>query len=236
MNPKECEVLLIDNTNKTFQSAASAYNYALQVTKGDLLVFFHQDVQILCPDEFPTHMTKTVTTLKDLGIAGYVGMKGGKGSFQELFIGNIIENGITHRWNRKIDLPVEVQTLDECALIVPRSVLEKYQFDEETCNGWHCYGIDYALTVQEHGLKAYVIPGTIAHNSQISNIAGLFTYQMNVFKKHQKFFKRVNTTCGIISALRLPWLFLKGHLINHRWFGKMYRYCKKRPKFLFFWE
>jgi hypothetical protein len=42
--------------------------------------------------------------------------------------------------------PEEVQTLDECVLILPRSMPQNPKFDENLFEGWDCYSVDYCLS------------------------------------------------------------------------------------------
>jgi hypothetical protein len=59
-----------------------------------------------------------------------------------------------------------VQTLDECLVIIPKSIFKMMQFDEVTCDSWHLYAADYCLSVGELGFGVYVIPRSVYHQSK----------------------------------------------------------------------
>jgi len=62
-----------------------------------------------------------------------------------------------------LGVPQEVETLDECLLLVPRPVFDKLKFDETTFGSWDCYAADYCLSAKNLGAKAYVIRAPCSH-------------------------------------------------------------------------
>ena len=102
----------------------------------------------------------------------------------------------------------EVQTLDECLLIVPRSVFARLQFDEKVFDGWDCYGADYCLSVKKLELKSYVIPGRCGHSTmrasyQIWEFKELLKYQKRLYIKHKNNYRLIYAWMGEISWLKL---------------------------------
>ena len=65
----------------------------------------------------------------------------------------------------QIESPSKVQTIDECLVIIPKSVFEKFKFDEEICNDWHLYTVEYCLRLVKINLDIFVIPNFIYHAS-----------------------------------------------------------------------
>ena len=113
--------------------------------------------------------------------------------------------------------PVEVQTLDECLLIIPRPVFRKLQFDEKLFDGWDCYGTDYCLSAKELGYKAYVIPISCSHSClrgsyDLWEFKSLHKYQKITYKKHKKKYKIIYTFLGDISWRFLCWISLLSFL------------------------
>ena len=45
----------------------------------------------------------------------------------------------------QIENPEIVQTLDECLIIIPKSIFEMYKFDEVICSKWDLYVVEYCL-------------------------------------------------------------------------------------------
>jgi len=196
----EHEFIPVDNTDGSFKSAAEALNFGGMAAKGKYILFVHQDVELGSPT-WLVDVEKMLDTLPSLGMAGSVGMStegntwldGGRGYIMNL--GEVL--------GKPSDIPVVVNTLDECVLIVPRKVFETLRFDDKNFTGWHCYGCDYCLSVQEIGLKVYVIPAFIYHRSIAANSKGLLKYQIRLYLKHRKAFPKISTTTGILTGERL---------------------------------
>jgi len=205
----EFELVTLDNTSNRFKSAAEAMNYGGARAKDDYIMFAHQDVW-LGSSSWLEEVEEMLESIADLGIAGVYGV-GERGS------------NFSERLRFSVKEPEEVQTLDECLLIVPRSVFSKLQFDAKTFNGWHCYGADYCLCVKQLGLKAYVLPALSYHRPLRIKIYNLLTYQKRLYNKHKKNYKKIYATSGEISwlTLRLRFIFivlspLYGRLFPHR--------------------
>lgn len=151
----------MDNTRQDFPSAAAALNSGARKAKGEYLLFVHQDVEL--PDVDWLRRTENIIAgISDVGIAGPIGIK--LHCFYPDVVGQIKHT--TYLRGKIVQRPMLAHTLDEVLFIIPRKVYEILKFDEETFpNCWHCYGADYCLSVRKLGLKAYVIPAYIVHNS-----------------------------------------------------------------------
>jgi len=194
------ELIEVDNTKGQFKSAADALNYGGNKAKGKYIMFVHQDIE-LDNDSWLENVEKLLDDINDLGIAGVAGMSEKGRNFIERRRGCISDCG--EIWGDPLEKKEVVQTLDECLMIVPKSVFEKIQFDEKTFDNWHCYGSDYCLSLRQMELKTYVIPAFVYHRSLRSNIKGLVTYQKRLYNKHRENYRRIYTTSGEIYWLRL---------------------------------
>lgn len=195
------ELILIDNTKGKFKSAAEALNYGGMRAKGKYIMFVHQDVE-LGSNIWLEEVEKMLDELPNLGIAGVAGMSEEGRNDKERRRGYISDCG--EIWGKPLEKAEEVQTIDECLLIVPKSNFERMQFDKNKFDGWHSYGVDYCLSVRENGLKSYVLPSFVYHRSLRSNVIGLLNYQKRLYDKHRKSYRHIYTTSGEIS-----WLMLK---------------------------
>lgn len=66
----------------------------------------------------------------------------------------------------EIDAPTPVRGLDELLVCVPAPVFEERGFNEDLCDGWHLYAIEYCLYVRHRmGLTAYTLPLPAWHRS-----------------------------------------------------------------------
>ena len=201
----EFELIKIDNTKGIFKSAPEALNYGGCKAKGKYIMFVHQDLN-LCSNRWLEDGVNVLDSISDLGIAGVAGMR--KTKISRMFnvgtspiesrVGILYHGDRKEPWlcNKNFTEPVEVQTLDEQMLIIPRNIFENLKFDEKTCNGWHLYGVDYSLCVQKLGLKAYVIPLPVWHHSTGSLNESYYVTLNKMFIKHRKY-EYIYATCGL---------------------------------------
>jgi GT2 family glycosyltransferase len=217
----EFEFIPIDNTENQFNSAAEALNWGGTQAVGDYLMFVHQDVD-LRSNSWLDSIEALLDSLPELGIAGVAGISEHGGPFKERCSNTIhyrpqarYRNVITQgpqmdRWGTPIREPEPVQTVDECLVIIPKSVFKRIQFDEVTCDDWHLYATDYCLSVAAHGFGVYAIPKCIHHQSKgyketsaLGVIASLGLHPEeyyrtldHVLKKHKDRYKWIHTSCG----------------------------------------
>lgn len=154
------EFVGVDNTKGEFKSAAEALNEGAERTNGKYIIFVHQDARLGSPS-WLEEAERILDSLPCLGAAGVAGRA------QEEITVTTIMHGNPPRLSGEVypEEPTKVQTLDECLLMVPRTVFSKLKFDEEVCDGWHLYGVDYSLSIKSLGLNAYIIPLPVYHLS-----------------------------------------------------------------------
>ena len=170
----EYELILVDNTEGRFKSASKALNFGAGNAKGKYVMFVHQDVD-LCSNSWLNDVEKMLDSIPGLGIAGVAGRKDKGGLITAIRHGDPpVPAGRIH-----IEKPTLVQTLDECLVIVPRPVFHKLQFDEETCDDWHLYAVDYCLSVAALALGVYTIPMYAYHKSTGSVVRNPFRIILN---------------------------------------------------------
>jgi hypothetical protein len=217
----EFEFVPIDNTENQFKSAAEALNWGGTQAVGDYLMFVHQDVD-LRSDSWLDSTEALLDSLPELGIAGVAGISERGGPFAKRCSNTIhhrpqarYRNVITQgpqmdRWGTPIREPERVQTVDECLVIIPKSVFKLRQFDEVTCDDWHLYATDYCLSVAAQGFSVYAIPKCIHHQSKGYEetsaqgvIASLGSHPEeyyrtleHVLNKHKDSYKWIHTSCG----------------------------------------
>lgn len=186
------EKILVDNSQNKYESAAKALNEGATRANGRYVLFIHQDVR-LYPETWLADAEKLLDSLQNVGIAGLAGKKASEG-----VMSNII-HGIPPRpaGNTRIDRVETAQTVDECAMIVPKSVFDVLRFDEEVCDSWHLYGVDYSLSVRNLGLEVFVLPLEAHHISLAYSMSGSYYKSLKkVLRKHRKEYEYVYTTMG----------------------------------------
>lgn len=184
------QLILVDNTNNEFKSAAAALNSGAEKANGNYIMFVHQDVDLLS-DRYLEEIEPMLKTLPNLGVAGVAG----KSSRNKSVMTNICQ-GIPPRpgGELKISEPTKVQTLDECLVLIPRSVFNEIKFDNLVCDNWHLYAVDYCLTVKKIGLESYVIPSNIYHESMGTLSIDYYLSLSKVLKKHRSNYSFICTT------------------------------------------
>jgi len=192
----EYEFIPIDNTQRTYKSAAEALNFGGRMAKGKYILFVHQDVE-LGSKTWLRDTEIVLDDIPDLGIAGVAGMDTRGNS-----MGYMCNCGAD--WGKPFVKPQEVQTLDECLLIIPQQLFRTLQFDMIIFDGWHCYGADYSLRVPRYSMKAYVIPAYAYHRHLLTvDTKDLSKYHRRLYCKHREL-KKIYTTCGTITNPLIP--------------------------------
>lgn len=209
------EVVAIDNTGGTYSSAAAALNVGARQASGEYLFFAHQDVSFSSED-WLERAERLLRELPDAGIAGVAGARARAGSEGREIV-SLIEDAVPPQRTDHVALsePTRVETVDECAFFVPRSVFADQAFDERTCDGWHLYAVEYSLSASAAGLQVYALPLPLYHRSQgaVVQVLGFTTYEgayfralAKVLRKHRARHPRVHTSCGVWRAdRRLLW-------------------------------
>ncbi|HEY4501191.1 MAG TPA: glycosyltransferase [Candidatus Paceibacterota bacterium] len=183
------ELIAIDNTAERYKSAAQAFNSEIRNPKGEYILFVHQDVDFGDDTEWLRTAEEEVRKLLDAGIMGVLGV-----DFEGNFRGYISDCG--EKRVKKEAGAVEVQSVDELLFIIPKRVFDTIKFDEVAFDGWHLYGVDYCITVQQHNLKTYVIPSFVYHRSVGTNRIDIIKYQRRLFLKYKSL---VFTSIGVIN-------------------------------------
>lgn len=195
------EMVLLNNTDDRFSSAAEALNLGGSKGKSKYLMFIHQDVYLQYPD-WLAKAEGYLDSIPQLGIAGIAGMVEG-GHCNEDRGRNMIKHGDppeVWKWGHPVTKPEPVQTLDELMFVIPKSVFEKNPFDEVTCRGWDLYAVDYCLSIRRAGFGVYVMPLPVLHGSRGRLNESYFVTLNKVLKKH-KDYRRINTTVDSWSTL-----------------------------------
>jgi len=187
----EYEIIAIDNSKGKFESSAQALNYGASISKGEYLVFVHQDMEFM-QEDFLQSLKRYLDELND-SIIGLAGMKDALGVYTNLKHGS----NKKYAGDFRVNEPIEMQTLDECLIAMKRDTYLKLKFDEVTCYNWHLYAVDMCLAGNLINVKSYVIPLEAYHKS-----CGVISreYKKNLYKiikKYRKSYDVIYTTCSV---------------------------------------
>lgn len=186
------EKILIDDSQNKYESAAKALNEGAARANGKYLLFIHADVRFYS-ETWLADAEKMLDSLQNVGIAGLAGKKDSEG-----VISNIVHGTPPLPVSdTEIDSVETTQTVDECAMIVPKSVFDVLRFDEQVCDNWHLFGVDYSLSVRNLGLEVFVLPLEAYHRSPGYSMSEIYYKSLQkVLRKHRKEYEYVYTTMG----------------------------------------
>ena len=189
------EFIPFDNTDNRFDSIPKALNHCARRASGDYLMFVHQDV-FLCGGDWVQRAERLVGSIENCGVAGVSGI-----TSQGIFKGCVFDRGWI--WGRPITSPQEVQTLDEQLFITSSHLFKTLELDEGF--HFHSYLADYCLRVLKRGLKVYVLPLVVEHNSVTKaslEAAPISVEDRRLYQKHRAEWPVIYKTTGTLGLRR----------------------------------
>jgi tetratricopeptide (TPR) repeat protein len=177
------------------QSLCEGYNRGLRQSKGDLLIFSHDDIKIISPD-FNCKLRRHLADYDLIGIAGTTHLI--KGSW--LSAGWPYQRGwVTHPMQSEegdvhfvlsifgvwSSVAENIQAVDGLFFAVRRQVAEQIQFDETTFDNFHFYDLDFSYRAYLAGYKLAVCNDLkIIHDSTGNFNSTWASYAEKFYKKH----------------------------------------------------
>jgi len=171
-------------------SMCEGYNRGLAESKGEIVIFSHDDIEFLGPD-VPSRIKRHLEQFDGIGIAGTLRMSGATwgASGPPYLIGQVlhrIENGYrvciygAHR-----AAIGGIHAMDGLFLAFRREVIEKVGWDAETFDGFHHYDVDCTFRAFQMGYKLAVVSDLpIYHASEGSYDENWQRYAHIFMQKH----------------------------------------------------
>jgi hypothetical protein len=183
---------------RNFDSAARAYNDAVDKSINDLMVFCHQD--IVLPQSWLLQLQRALDSLEVLDPAW--GVLGCFGATQDgNFWGHAYSSGLGVL-GEPFQAPARVQTLDEIVLILRKS--SGLRFDESLPH-FHLYGADICLRAAKRRMKSYAVSAFCIHNTRQNLIVPKEFYECcKHIKRVWKDCLPIQTTCVRITKFNFP--------------------------------
>ena len=191
----EYETIFVDSRKYKFHSAAEALNYAGNLANGEYLIFLHQDIVLV---------DNTLSEIYDYcknNQFGIMGVAGAKYDYGEIVDYSKIVHGLKKKnasTNDDFRGPLQVDTLEECLLVIPREVFHRYKFTEYY-NTWHLYGTEYCLKMKNVNQKILVVPVYLWHKSSGASL------NLNYFDAIKALAKEYKNKTKIIVTLFGGW-------------------------------
>jgi GT2 family glycosyltransferase len=144
------------------KSLAEGYNRGVAQSRGDIVIFSHDDVEVLNP-EFPQRIARHLEKFDLIGVAGttrIVGPAWFLAAYPYIF-GQVAHPGDTTPWsvavyNAPRPIVGEIQALDGLVMAARREMLSRIRFDEVTFDGWHHYDVDFSYAAYCAGFRVGV--------------------------------------------------------------------------------
>jgi hypothetical protein len=174
------------------RSLAEGYNRGAKRAKGEILIFSHDDIEIVCPD-FAPKLIDRLDRFDLLGVAGtdrvcggawtdadwphVFGQVGWPVGGKRILATAFLIRGIS---------ATPMQGLDGVFLATRPAVVHKIPFDESTFDGWHLYDLDFSYRVARAGFRLGVCNDLlIVHESPGGNYGeAWFQYARKFMQKH----------------------------------------------------
>ncbi len=174
-------------------SLCEGYNRGVRQSCGDLLVFSHDDVEIVTPD----FAARLIASLQANDVVGVVGSTFACGAtwfgsgwpYLRGQFGMPVKPGpgvTAYVFGLHDQLASQVQVLDGFFLAAKRSVALAVPFDEHTFDGWHLYDIDFTFSAHVRGFRVAVCNDQLMiHESHGKFDEAWNVYQERFLKKHE---------------------------------------------------
>ena len=146
------------------RSMCEGYNHGVARSRGDLLIFCHDDIELLC-DDFASRLRGHLGEFDLVGVAGaskIIGPLWGGAGVPYLYgqLAYPVANK-PGNWHVEIlNVPArrigKIVALDGVFMAARRTLLSSVQFDEQTFTGFHHYDLDFSYRAHLAGFKVGV--------------------------------------------------------------------------------
>lgn len=166
------ELICVDNSNnKSFDSLSKAYNTIYNTASGRLLLFVHQDVELLS-DYVLRDLLRFFDILNSETSVGGLGVLGANlktvfpGIARNVRVASRLYSEDNHRLSSSIPVssPVAVSTLDECFFALSSDALKANNFAENEGLEWDFYVTYLSFLLERRGFKNFVLPLYVNHS------------------------------------------------------------------------
>jgi len=139
-------------------SIAEGYNRGLDQSKGDVLIFSHDDLDLWTPEFIP----RLLRHLEKVDVVGVAGTTRLAGAAWYLSGPPHIFGQVTHLMQGKYQVHVYgapgrlvggIQALDGLFLAFRRSAIERLRWDDALFDDFHCYDVDCTFRAYQAGMR-----------------------------------------------------------------------------------
>lgn len=218
------ELILVDGSKGKFKSSAEALNSGVSQSKGEILIFAHQDVYLKTENDLSEFVNFLASTPKGtiVGVAGAL-------EKHKQNVGNYTSGiEINEVQIYKFNSPMEVSCVDECFFGMTRATYEMHHFDEILCDNWHLYAVEQCLYHRANGGKVYVFPLQVHHSSKGNISLAYMNGLVRLADEYRKDLKYIWTTCYKVKTNYIYIRTLRGIWIINRKLKSIFGFGKSK--------
>ena len=207
-------------------SLCEGYNRGAARASGEILVFSHDDIEIVTAD-FAARLLDHLSRHDLVGVAGATRLIGGSWTYAGWphlcgQVGSrIMKPGslAVTVFGLQEGAAGTVQALDGVFLAARREVLERIRFDERTFDGWHLYDLDFSFSAHLAGFRLAVCQDIcLIHDSLGTYQADWQRYVDRFEDKHrgrlQKDQWHAQKRCSVEVASAEEWMLMAEEMIS----------------------
>ena len=194
---KDYEIIAVDTIKMGFNSAAEALNYGSSISNGEILVFTHQDIELL--DENIFYKINGYCNNNDFGLAGIAGVS----LSNRKVYSNVLQGEEKTNGGDTIDEIVAVDSCDECFFFVKKNLFHGF---EDLGLTWHLYAVEYSLRCINMNESVVVMPFSVFHKSEGELDSSYWKTLTRLGKKYENKAKYLPTVFGVFINNRFLFL------------------------------
>lgn len=205
------ELIVIDNKTSP-RPLAQVYNEGGRRAKYENLLFIHQDAGFVTHDWLEQIETQLATP--DCGVIGFAGSRlifNYPGGWFDSGVNWAITHYETEKRRMDWQCPegeafVEVVAIDGFAMFVKKDVWIRHPFDEEALTGFHCYDMDFSMSIFPE-YKNYVCCSVLPYHHSPGNFDKSWAYQTNdIYEKKWKHILPLHTPDVVLTPSEFAYL------------------------------
>jgi tetratricopeptide (TPR) repeat protein len=207
-------------------SLCEGYNRGAARASGEILVFSHDDIEIVTAD-FAARLLGHLSRHDLVGVAGTTRLIGGSWTYAGWphlcgQVGSrVMKPGslTVTVYGLQGHAAANVQALDGVFLAARREVVERIRFDEETFDGWHLYDLDFSFSAHLAGFRIAVCQDIcLIHDSSGTYRADWQRYVERFEDKHRGRLQKgqwyAQRRCSVEVASPEEWMLMAEEMIS----------------------
>lgn len=187
LGPRPHEIVGIHDA----RSLCEGYNRGVDRSRGEIVVFAHDDIRIVSPD-FAPKLFASLAECDVVGVAGTTllrnpGWPRSGWPYLAGQVGHPNPDGkrVVTVFGLQDRLVRDAQALDGLFFAVRRAALERVRFDESTFDGWHFYDIDFTFSAFLAGLRLGIRTDMLLWHNSAGRLDERWThYAGRLLRKH----------------------------------------------------